>query len=157
MRTYLDAQGHLAPAPRWPDYHRLNEKITRFPSASTATPRMLTITAAQMQAFADDQLRRFIDASVAALRLALPAETAAFDDARLHATVAANVAQLRTLGFDDSNAIARALQLLFLLQFGADRPTMPPHLLARLRDPATSVEYKLEALEQVFLFAPERP
>lgn len=155
MRTYPDAQGGLAPGPRWPDYHRLNEKITRF--TATETPRMLTITAAQMQAFADDQLRRFIGASVAALRLALPAETAAFDDARLHATVAANVAELRTLGFDDSNAIARALQLLFLLQFGADRPTMPPHLLARLRDPATSVEYKLEALEQVFLFAPERP
>lgn len=65
--------------------------------------------------------------------------------------------KLRTLGFDDSNAITRALQLLSLLQFGADRPTMPPHLQARLRDPATSVEYKLEALEQAFIFAPERP
>lgn len=113
---------------------------------------MLTITSAQFQMFADAQLQQFVSDCVRALRLALPVETADFDDARLHATTTSNVAELRKLGFENSGDITRALHILFLLQYGKGQPHMPAHLAARFRSPSTSVEKKLEALEQVFIF-----
>lgn len=118
---------------------------------------MLSITAAQFQLFADHQLQQFISDSVCALRAALPDETAALDDARLLATTTNNVAELRKLGFDNSGDITRALRMLFLLQYGNGQPRMPAHLATRFRSPSTSVEKKLEALEQVFIFGAGPP
>jgi hypothetical protein len=115
---------------------------------------MLTISHEQFRKMAEACLLEFIGQNVIALQKAFPVETGGLAEGALQSEVSGNVEQLRLIGFERTGDIGRALRLLFQLKHGAPRRTVPEHIAAQFRDPGEPIETRLEALEQVFLFAP---
>ena len=113
---------------------------------------MLTITTDQFKLFAEAKLTAFIRQNMQSLRLNYPSETSELDDPALSAYVLKTVEQLRSISFEYTGDISRALLMLFLLKYGTNQPGMPKDLVIKFRDPTTSIEKKLEALEQIFIF-----
>lgn len=113
---------------------------------------MLVLTERQFRCFADAQVENFIRQSAKALQASFPAEAAGLGEAALLAYVGKTVGQLRAIGFEYTGGIERALSLLFPLQHGARPRRLPDDLARAFKDPSTSIEKKLEALEQVFIF-----
>jgi len=113
---------------------------------------MLTISESQMARLGQAQLARFVDDCVQAARTQLAQETEAEATESLRTRVRDLVARLQSVGFRDSSDIAQAIALILKFQFLPGKPAMPASLAAELRSPSVSVEKKIEALEQLFLF-----
>lgn len=113
---------------------------------------MLTFSAAQMALLAERQTARFVDDCAAVLRARHPAETAGQSNAEMQTHVEALMTKLKTLGFGCAGDMAQAIQLIFAFHLKPGRPAMPASLTAQLRSRHVSVEKKIEALEQLFLF-----
>lgn len=118
---------------------------------------MLTISKEQIRVMAEAQVVEFIRQSMISLRTGLPDETRRFDDDALRNEVNDIVEQLRQIGFERMGDLRRALHMLFVLKHGVRRRVVPPHIAMQFRDPGASVQTRIEALEQVFIFGHAAP
>lgn len=113
---------------------------------------MLTIRDDQFRQLAEAFLEQFICRSAELLRSSFPSESSGMDDSALHAYVAKTVGQLRSIGFEYTGDITRALHMLFLIKYGKNQPSLTEDVVVRFKDPSTSIEHRLDVLEQVFIF-----
>jgi hypothetical protein len=114
---------------------------------------MLTISSSQMTRLGELQHARFVDECAKSVREKHPEESAGESQDELVARVRSLVDRLRSLGFACDGDIAHAISLIVAFQYRPGKPAMPAAVAEQLRSPHVSVEKKIEALEQLFLFA----
>jgi hypothetical protein len=124
---------------------RIHQEQNAFP--------MLTISSSQMARLGDLSQARFVDECARALRARHPAETQGESQDELLARVQALVDKLCGFGFLCTGDLAHAIELIVDFQYAPGKPAMPAAVAAQLRSPHVSVDKKIEALEQLFLFA----
>jgi hypothetical protein len=113
---------------------------------------MLTLSPDQLTRLGQFQTDRFVDACAKSLHERHPAETEGETSADLRGRILALLPKLQAVGFECTGDIAHAIELILAFQLRPGKPAMPATLSAQLRDPHVSVEKKIEALEQLFLF-----
>jgi hypothetical protein len=116
----------------------------------------MKISSEQLEVLGEHTARQFFRQCAASLRERFPEQTSNLSEAQLLDKIEHLVDRLRSIGFECTGDLSRGVELMYGAQNRGVVLTMPEDLLAQLNDPHTSVETKIEALEQLSIFGGNR-